>query len=71
MKNIPLLLTLCLLVTACDRESIEEPSVSATCKNNEHCLFANKTEVWLSAPNITPETPFTINLKQNRGFFIE
>lgn len=67
MKNIPLLLTLCLLATACERESIEEASVSATCKNNDHCLFADKTEIWLSAPNISPETPFTINLKLPEG----
>ena len=51
-------------VTACKSQnvSIEEQLTPASCQPNEPCIYKNKINVWLSEPQLTPETPFDINL---------
>ncbi|SFT85814.1 MULTISPECIES: hypothetical protein [Pseudoalteromonas] len=57
------ILFLSVFIVACDRQSIDEPQTSATCEKNTHCQFANGVEIWLPNSVISPETPFSINLK--------
>lgn len=52
-----------LFLAACDSQSIDKGSISTSCENNSHCNYPNNAEVWLSNPDISPETPFAINLK--------
>ncbi len=52
-----------LFLAACDSQSKDKGSTSTSCQNNSHCNYPNNVEVWLSNPDISPETPFTINLK--------
>ncbi|WP_288343796.1 hypothetical protein [uncultured Pseudoalteromonas sp.] len=50
-------------LAACDSQSIEEGSTTTSCENNSRCHYPNNDEIWLSNSDISPETPFTINLK--------
>lgn len=52
-----------IFTAACDYQSIEEGGASTSCENNSRCQFNNNVEVWLSNSKVSPETPFTINLK--------
>ena len=54
-------------LAACDSQSIEEDRTSTSCENNRHCYYPNNAEAWLSNPDISPETPFAINLKLPNG----
>ena len=49
---------------ACDplTPSIEEQTQAASCQSNQPCDYENYVKVWLSETNVSPETPFVINL---------
>lgn len=59
-------------LAACNPQelSIEEQPVAASCQPNEPCDYSNKAKIWLPETDLSPETPFNINLSIPEGSVI-
>lgn len=42
--------------------SIEEQPTSASCNNNQPCLYDNGVKIWLSDATLQPESPFSVHV---------